>query len=231
LGSAAASLYTNYKEKRRDWLPLIHLFHELLCAEPTQNLRCTCPRTPCPVFTIRCFWGTPALYRAISPLLTDSNFAVRSATLKTLWRLFHLFHTMPVCLRYDALDVYARGGVSKFDEYARLSCPPQELNPQLFNTLLELLTGDLTLPPLMVLARNNPEPDREIDLFTSDVLNPILLPSIFLFLRSTPLEFRAKVTPHPLPTTPHHTTAQARFDGCWLVLLTTAFLFSFSFVM
>jgi hypothetical protein len=186
---------------------------ELLHHPSTARLNCICPANPCPLFALRVFWATNVLSQLFDPLLADHNHTVRTWALKTLWRLFQLFHNLPACSRYNTLELRTKRGISRMDAFIQIACPPNEMDNELINTLLQLLTGNLLLiiiPINLIIdvinmipfacawyaigtvsQPNHAAPD--VDLFRSFIKNPILLPSVFATLRRTKIDFRATV--------------------------------------
>lgn len=190
----------------------------------TASLRCTCPLHPCPVFSLRVFYGTELLSNAITPLLMADVLSTRCDAIKTLWRLFQLFHNLPVCQRYSTLEIPTKRNLGPIGHYIGVACTIG-IETGLINALLELATGKFTIGQENVAERGSLEQEQKlallsrahqldsprgklngnaspkgvtmqgefVDLFAHEIINPIILPSIFQCLYALPLTARAEV--------------------------------------
>lgn len=108
----------------------------------------------CPVFLCRVFWTSNTLKENMTEMLESDNTLLVSNALKFVWALFVLFHKLPLCTRYSALNTTRTGGLDQFLESLRVMSPRpwagtrRYLHPILFDTCLQLLTNKVMLKPV-----------------------------------------------------------------------------------
>jgi len=162
---------------------LQHLCQDLY-SKPFGCMPCTCPKPPCPVFTFRACWNTAILTSVFKELLHSKEPVIKVWLLKALWRYFCLFHKLPVCHRYSTIHPTRM----QFDSSRVLAECLQvllaDVDHQMFDALLELLSGDVQIA-------GKSSRDEPVDMMKSRFTNPWLIPSAFQALRHTQFSLRA----------------------------------------
>lgn len=150
------------------------------------DLACHCPRSSCPVFLVRVFWDMMPLVDRFHRLMQEPCAETREWAIKCIWRLFRLFHGLPQCERYNSLGkISVTKGVERMAEYLGEAAKAQVPDEASINLLLQLLTDEVSISPTA--------PYKSIDLFQSEMRNPIVLPWIFRSITLGPVSFRAGV--------------------------------------
>lgn len=147
---------------------------------PPPSLLCLCPNHFCPIFVMRLFSGTEVLSRVLGECFR-ANDARQILALRVAWRLFHIAQVcVNRCSRFRCLALKDEPRMAFW----------QQVQAELYKSPARETAFQCIVA--IIVDRTEGDVDEEVDLFRSDIQNPLLIPLAFELLRGTSLDFQLK---------------------------------------